>query len=253
MARRPDQLRLLPDIPAAERRDPLAGLTVSGLVCYERCPRQCHWSVIEPRPRQASPAARVGSLLHGWIERRDAGQGSLLASPASESDGGAGADGPDRLVRLQAAFLASPYGELRPRAVERAFVVTVPGAVIRGRVDAVYDREGRFEVVDFKTGSRPCADDRAAGLQLDLYALAAVDAWGRRPEEVRTTEWYLAAGDGHSRDFDAHEIGRVRRRVASVIEGVAAGRFAPAPGSYCGRCAFLPLCRTGQSAVSMPK
>jgi DNA helicase II / ATP-dependent DNA helicase PcrA len=242
MPRRSDQLRLLPDLPAAEPRNPLAGLSVSGLVAYQRCPRQCYWSVIEPRPRPASPAARVGSLIHGWIERRAARQGSLLVDEAPASS-------PDPMACLQAAFLASPYGGLQPLAVERPFVVTVGEAVVRGRVDALYDREGRFEVVDFKTGNRPCADDRAAGLQLDLYALAAVDAWDRAPEEVRTTEWYLAAGEGHSRDFDAGEITRVRRRVAGALEGLAAGRFAPEPGSYCARCAFLGLCRTGQAAL----
>ena len=245
MSRRADQLRLLPDLPAVEPRNPLAGLSVSGLVAYGRCPRQCYWSVIEPRPRPASPSARVGSLIHGWIERRACGQGSLLAveSPA------AGCPSPDPMARLQAAFLASPYGELAPLAVERPFAVTVGEAVVRGRVDALYHRTGRFEVVDFKTGNRPCADDRAAGLQLDLYALAAVDAWGRAPEEVRTTEWYLAAGQGCSRDFDAGEISRVRERVALVLEGLAAGRFAPEPGSYCTRCAFLGLCRTGRVAL----
>jgi DNA helicase-2/ATP-dependent DNA helicase PcrA len=245
MPRRSDQLRLLPDLPAAEPRNPLAGLSVSGLVAYARCPRQCYWSVIEPRPRPASAAARVGSLIHGWIERRAAGQGSLLPveNPTSDSPS------PDPLARLQAAFLASPYGGLQPLAVERPFAVSVGEAVVRGRVDALYDREGRLEVVDFKTGNRPCADDRAAGLQLDLYALAAVDAWDRAPEDVRTTEWYLAAGEGHSRTFDSCEIARVRRRVAEALEGLAAGRFAPEPGSYCNRCAFLGLCRTGQAAL----
>ena len=56
-----------------------------------------------------------------------------------------------------------------------------------------------------------------AGFQLDLYALAAVDAWGHDPERLRTTEWYLEAGDGDSRDFDGAEIERVRTRLAAAV------------------------------------
>ena len=106
MPRRSDQLRLLPDLPAAEPRNPRAGLSVSGLVAYERCPRQCHWSVIEPRPRPPSPSARIGSLIHGWIERRAAGQGSLLAveAPAPDSPSGTGA-GPPHTIAIRASSM----------------------------------------------------------------------------------------------------------------------------------------------------
>ncbi|HEY3239833.1 MAG TPA: hypothetical protein VGL92_09740, partial [Acidimicrobiia bacterium] len=70
MSSPPSQPRLLDELPpVAPSRRPVP-MAVTGLVTYARCPRQCYWSVIEPRPRRASPAARVGSLLHGWIERR---------------------------------------------------------------------------------------------------------------------------------------------------------------------------------------
>jgi hypothetical protein len=245
MAPEPEQLPLLlPEpVPAARTPGPPKRLSVTGLVSYARCPRQCRWTVLEPLPRQGSPAARVGSLLHGWIERQAAGQGLLLEeeTPAAE---------PDRITRLKDAFLASPYGGRRPWAVERPFAVAAGDVVVRGRVDAVYDEDGRLEVVDFKTGRRPCPDDPAVGFQLDLYALAAVDAWAQDPDRLRTTEWYLEAGDGDSRDFDVAEIERVRGRLAEVLEGVAAGDFRAVPGSYCARCDVLGFCRTGRASLA---
>ena len=45
--------------------------------------------------------------------------------------------------------------------------------------------------------------DRAAGTQLDLYALAAVDCWGRAPDGLRTTEWSVREGAGVTRDWAA--------------------------------------------------
>ncbi len=238
---------MLDDLPPAA---PVSGpqrLSVTGLVSYARCPRQCYWTVIEPLPRQGSPAARIGSLLHGWIERQASGQGTLQLLEQPEIPEG---DELGRMAALQASFVASPYGSLRPLFVERSFAVATGDMVVRGRVDAVYQRDGRIEVVDFKTGRRPCPDDPAVGFQLDLYALAAVDAWGHDPAGLRTTEWYLDAGDGDSRDFDAAGLERVRARLSMALEGLAARRFPPVPGSYCARCDVLGFCRTGQASLA---
>ena len=237
----PGQLRLLDDLPPATA-PASPRLAVTGLVSYARCPRQCFWDVVERRPRPLRPAARIGSLVHGWIEREAAGQASLLAAE----------DEPDAwIAELKAAFLASPWASRRPRAVERPFVLSAGPTTVRGRVDAVYDRDdaGGLEVVDFKTGRRPATDDAGAGFQLDLYALAAVDCWGRDPAEVRTTEWYVRESAGVTRDWDGAALDGVRERLADLLAGVAAGRFDPVPGSYCGRCAHVAACPSGQAAT----
>src|SRR2546423_8019914 len=103
----PAQLRLLDDLPpAAEPRGPR--LAVTGLVSYARCPRQCYWDVVERRPRPLRPAARIGSLVHSWIEREAAGQGSLLGAwEFHQPSGDAGTDA--WIAELKAAFLASPW------------------------------------------------------------------------------------------------------------------------------------------------
>jgi DNA helicase-2/ATP-dependent DNA helicase PcrA len=237
----PAQLRLLDDLPPATE-PALPRLAVTGLVSYARCPRQCYWDVVERRPRPLRPAARIGSLVHGWIEREAAGQASLLAAE----------DEPDPwIAELKMAFLASPWGQRRPRAVERPFVLSAGGTTVRGRVDAVYDTDdARLEIVDFKTGRRPAPDDAGAGFQLDLYAVAAVDCWGRDPAEIRTTEWYVRERAGLTRDWDADAVDAVRARLAALLVDVAAGRFGPVPGSYCGRCAHVAACPEGQAAAA---
>jgi DNA helicase-2/ATP-dependent DNA helicase PcrA len=268
MADPPAQLRLLDDLPPVSE-PPAPRLAVTGLVSYARCPRQCYWDVVDRRPRPLRPAARIGSLVHGWIERQAAGQGSLLAADAE----------PDPwIAELKEAFLASPWARRRPRAVERPFVLSAGGTTVRGRVDAVYDLEppdvgarskgglgpnggagaepeggpatGGLEIVDFKTGRRPAADDGGAGFQLGLYAVAAVDCWGRDPDGLRTTEWYVREAAGMSRDWDAAAVDAVRERLAVLLDGVAAGRFEPVPGSYCGRCAHVAACPEGQAATA---
>src|ERR1041384_7828036 len=139
----PAQLRLLDDLPPAAE-PALPRLAVTGLVSYARCPRQCYWDVVDRRPRPLRPAARIGSLVHGWIEREAAGQTSLLAAE----------DEPDAwIAELKAAFLASPWAKRRPPAAEGPFALSAGGTTVRGRVDAVYDsaEPGGLERVAFKT------------------------------------------------------------------------------------------------------
>jgi DNA helicase-2/ATP-dependent DNA helicase PcrA len=240
------QLSLLDELPPAADRPP-PSLAVTGLVAYARCPRQCYWDVVDRRPRPLRPAARVGSLVHGWIERQAAGQGSLLDAELE----------PDPwIAELKEAFLASSWAQRRPRAVERPFVLSAGGTTVRGRVDAVYDLEAAgsgdaLEIVDFKTGRRPAADDGGSGFQLGLYALAGVDCWGRDPAGLRTTEWYVREGAGVSRDWDAPGVDGVRARLGEVLDGVASGRFGPVPGTYCARCAHIAACPEGQAATAI--
>jgi DNA helicase-2/ATP-dependent DNA helicase PcrA len=55
-----------------------------------------------------------------------------------------------------------------PVAVEQPFAVLVGGRVVNGRIDAVFAADGRFDVIDWKTGSAAGTDP----MQLALYRLA---------------------------------------------------------------------------------
>ena len=253
----PAQLRLESlDIggPAVARVAPPA-LSVTGLVTYARCPKQFYWSVVRPLPRRSSAAARLGTEIHRWIEQR-AGRQLSLIEPEPETDDELDPDrlpaGGDVAAGLKASFLASPWAALDPMRVEAPFVLAVGGHLVRGRIDAVYERDGRTELVDFKTG-RPAAEgDRGAGTQLDLYGLAAVDAWDVDPGALRTTYCYLRAGgppEWVSLDWEPSTLAAVRARLAATLDAMAESRFGPTPGAWCGNCDFLSFCPAGQAAT----
>ena len=252
----PTQLRLDAvdvAVPATAARTAPPALSVTGLVTYARCPKQFYWTVVRPLPRRSSAAARLGTELHRWIEQRAGRQLSLIEPEADEElDPDRLPGGVDVAAALRGSFLASPWASLDPVRVEAPFALAVGGHLVRGRVDAVYERDGRLELVDFKTG-RPAADgDRAAGTQLDLYGLAAVDAWGTDPERLRTTYCYLRT-DGPplvvESEWDASILGGVRTRLASTLDALAEARYGPTPGSWCHGCDFLSFCPAGQAAT----
>jgi DNA helicase II / ATP-dependent DNA helicase PcrA len=232
--------------PPEPRRAP-PSLSVTSLVSYARCPRQFYWTAVRPLPRPTSLAARIGSDVHRWIERRSDKQLNLF-----EDDDMAYAGRSESLgviSRLRDSFLATPYASLDPEAVEAAFELVIGGRLIRGRIDAVYRRDGRTELVDFKTGHPPVEGDGGAETQLDLYALGAVATWATDPNLLRTTYCYLSSDAPPSlvsADWDADRYAATLARLEQQLAGVEAGDFAVRVGQWCGTCDFLPFCSAGQ-------
>ena len=217
-----------------ERRDRLRHLS-EALLLEQRAPAPF-----------SGPAARIGTEVHRWIERRSVGQGTLIE--------------PDEVPDLTAEELAGEPGKVTGCA-RRSSRAGSPAScrLHRARVPAVAERLGRrradrhifgeddgpWEVVDWKTGRRPQADDPLASLQLDIYGLACVEIWGRRPEDLPLTYLYLASGEEVS-----HPMGdpaEVRTRVGASLAEISRGEFEPNAGSQCRFCDFRSFCDAGKA------
>jgi DNA helicase II / ATP-dependent DNA helicase PcrA len=234
----------------AERPLP-ATISVGGIVDYGRCPKRYYWSSVRPLPRFAGPAARIGSEIHRWIELHSHGQGTLLddeEGPDLIVEELAGR--PGRIEDLRRAFLSSRFAAMVPRFVERSFLLPIEGFVVAGRIDAIFGAadEGRWEVVDYKTGRRPREDDPLARVQLDVYALACIDVWRKDPRDLRLTYLYLASGEEASYVVD--DVAGVRERVSAWLRGIADARFEPTPGEHCRWCDFRAFCEPGTAWVA---
>ncbi|HEX2031223.1 MAG TPA: ATP-dependent DNA helicase [Actinomycetota bacterium] len=238
---------------ALERRpEPLpASLSVSSVLSYVRCPKLFYWSEVRPLPRRPNPNARLGSEIHRWIELESRGQATLLEVddlPDLSTEERLGE--PRKAQALREAFKRSRFYGRTPLFTERAFVLYLDGMVVGGRIDAVFgDPEGPWEVVDYKTGRVPPGDDPLAGFQLDLYALAATEVWGKRPEDVTLTYFYLAEEKEVTRR--AGDPAETRKRVGEALSRMASRQFQPTPGEYCRWCDFLSFCEAGRSHLGV--
>jgi DNA helicase-2/ATP-dependent DNA helicase PcrA len=227
---------------------PPRSVSVGGVIDYSRCPKRFYWTSVRPLPRFSGPAARIGTEIHRWIERRSSGQGQLLElDDAPDLTSEELADQPGKIDRLRQAFLASRFAGKVPLFAERAFLLRMEGFAVSGRIDAVFGEsvEAPWEIVDWKTGRRPDADDPLAGLQLDLYGLACIEVWGKRAEDLTLTYLYLAGGEEVSHPMDDPD--EVRVRVSESLRGIGAGAFDPMPGAWCHHCDFLSFCEAGRA------
>ncbi|WP_019634681.1 ATP-dependent helicase [Actinomadura atramentaria] len=171
-----------------------AHLTVSSLVALAEDPGALARQIRRPMPRPPAPYARRGTAFHAWLETRW-GQQRLL--DLDELPGATDEDAaPDSDVDLlRARFEESEWASREPVDVEVPFETMIGDRLVRGRMDAVFrSADGRYEVVDWKTGALPSGAAAAhASVQLAAYRLAWAQLAGAPLEDVSAAFHYVRA------------------------------------------------------------
>lgn len=222
-------------------------VSVTGLVTYAQCPKRFFWSEIDPLPRRRNPAAIAGTDLHRRIELHQRGQIPFddfepgLYDAMDEAEGSGGFK----------AFLDSRFSSQPAALIEAPFTLrTESGYEVRGRIDAIYEQDGNWEIVDFKSGRR--RDEPARLVQLKAYALAAdrFDFGIDQPREIDVSFAYLGGGlDVHTVRADQAWREAAALEVESLTAGIEGEGFEPVPGPWCTHCDFLRFCPEGRREV----
>lgn len=232
-------------VPAAATEPVPRGLPVSAVVTYDRCPKRFYWSYVRPLPRRPSAAARIGTLVHTWIERQ--GRGQITLYDPEEFEEREPSEQASRIADLRAAYERTRFSGRTPHRIEQGFSLVVGDLLVQGRIDAIFeDPDGTWEIVDWKSGRAP-AEDGAERWQLDLYALAAQEVWGRKPEELKLTFLYLGGDQPEERTVQARPAEQIRADLERMLASVAAGAFDPVPSAACSHCDFLRDCAAGRT------
>jgi DNA helicase-2/ATP-dependent DNA helicase PcrA len=142
-------------------------LSVSTLVALRENPAELALSIRRPMPRSQDEYSRRGTLFHVWIEKHF-GQGTLFDDEDLEPVDPLEED--QSLAKLKECWLESSFADRQPFAVEVPFETVISGVLLRGRIDAVYKIGDRYEVIDWKTGSKKLGEP--AAIQLAVYRLA---------------------------------------------------------------------------------
>jgi DNA helicase-2/ATP-dependent DNA helicase PcrA len=161
-------------------------LSTSTLVALHKDPQALALSIRRPMPRPQDEYSRRGTAFHVWIERH-----FNVATLFDDDD----LDFLDQLEddqtleSLKAKWLTSQWAERIPTAVEVPFEAVIGGVLVRGRIDAVYEINGKFEVVDWKTGSQKLGE--SAAVQLAVYRLAWAKLKGIDPSLISAAFHYV--------------------------------------------------------------
>jgi RecB family exonuclease len=228
--------------------EPLRSVSVTGLVTYAQCPKRFYWSDIDPLPRRRNPAAVRGSEIHRRIELHQRGQVPFEEMSQELYDAVEGPYGPGGGYR---AYEQSRFASVDATLIEVPFTVRLANDYqVRGRIDAIYVSEGRWEIVDFKSGA-PNADESRI-VQLQAYAVAArsVDFGIAAPSQIDVTFAYLGGGlEETTVAAGAVWVKSAEKRLLEITDAIDAASYEPTPGEWCRHCDFLHVCEAGQGMV----
>ena len=164
-------------------------LSTSTLVALHKDPIELALNIRRPMPRPQDEYSRRGTAFHLWIERH------FMAATLFDDDDLDFLDQlePDQtLEELKNKWLASEWAPRIPVAVEVPFETVIGPVLVRGRIDAVYEIDGRYEVIDWKTGSTKLGPSSA--VQLAVYRLAWANLKGIDPAQVSAAFHYVPSG-----------------------------------------------------------
>lgn len=209
---------------------------------YIDAPAEVAEELRRPMPDRPYRATRLGTLFHAWVERRAGVTGGTevidafatelddaTVTPSGDEDGELSADRAERerLAALQRTFESSPWADRQPVEVEREIHLPFDGHLVICKIDAVYENDGRYEIVDWKTGKPPKDDADLASkqLQLALYRLA-FSRWRGIDPGLVDAAFYYVADDRIIRPaelVDEHELLRLwRASTGATGSGFAA-------------------------------
>jgi DNA helicase-2/ATP-dependent DNA helicase PcrA len=153
-------------------------------------------SLRRPLPERPYRATRLGTLFHSWVEQRSGlgGGTEAIDSLSIEIDSDDAPLTREQLAALQRTFEHSEWSSRAPIEVEREIHLVLDGQIIICKIDAVYERDGRYQVVDWKTGKAPrdAQDLEDKQLQLALYRLAYARWKGVDPSLIDAVFYYVA-------------------------------------------------------------
>jgi len=97
------------------------------------------------------------------------------------------------LDEMVSAFKQSEWAHRAPAFVEVPVETRIGDVVVRGRIDAVFrDSDGRWQLIDWKTGRRPSGQQLASrAVQLAVYRLAWARLQGVPLDDVSAAFYYV--------------------------------------------------------------
>lgn len=248
-----DNLELFsPTVESAEVKLPekfrtsngLLSLSASQVVCYLKCPQDFYYKYVLGVPEPINAGAAYGTIMHNVIKAifdtrknnsplsRDyiidyvknslpsTGYLSKRTQQRSES----------QAIKTASLLFDRFSKEDLPKLYEKAFRVEFKdiGLVLNGRFDAVYEKDGKIEIKDFKTGTSVSNEKRAksratSSQQLSLYALAWFSLEGEMPNILSLD--FVETGQIGTVKKQERTLESLKSKLAEIVKAMSSGHY----------------------------
>jgi len=242
-------------------RQPVHYLSYSQAETFKRCPLQYKYRYIIRIPVPPSSALSFGDTIHktlyAFYERAKKGEPvdkQILLKFYHEnwkSIGYKNKGYEEKMkqhgVELLEEFFQKGYDHtVQVIALEQPFKIKITqDLTLGGKIDRIDKRkDGKLEIIDYKTGSAPKKKDPSQDVQLSVYALAATEQgiYGEKPENIIVSFYFLEGQEKVSSTRAGGQLEDVRQDIKHIAEDISLSHFSPAPGKHCDFCEFRLIC-----------
>jgi DNA helicase-2/ATP-dependent DNA helicase PcrA len=239
--------------PFLPRRGDGLALSASDIETYRTCPLKYKFARVFRVPQEPTINQRFGIVVHQVLERYHQSGGHSVDEllgllEAGWRRSGFGGSDEERQLHAKAEGALRRYHERfrtedgEPMWFEKSFNFKIGPHVLRGRVDRV-DRlpDGRYELIDYKTGRPKSPAQLRDDVQLALYAVAASAAW--ELEASRQSYLYVLDDQKVPLPEDAADREWISETVLEVADGILGQGFEPTPSyAACSICDYRIAC-----------
>jgi len=244
---------------SAVSHTPINYLSFSQIDTFNTCPLQYRYRYIQRIPVPPSSAASFGESMHKTLrdfyqEIRDGRKLSktdlmkmleINWSPVGYASKAHENKRKKQGERMLADFYEKFDAKTIPKDLEQPFIIKVsPQLKIGGKIDRVDEKEGKLEIIDYKTGRVLDQNDIDKSLQLTVYALAATDGglYGRKAKDVILTFYFLETTEKKSTKRTVEQLKQARNELLEKAKEIEKSNFEPTPSNMCDYCDFKLLC-----------
>ncbi|MBI5201190.1 MAG: PD-(D/E)XK nuclease family protein [Elusimicrobia bacterium] len=241
--------------PPAQKRPREFEINFSRLRAYLECPWEYKLRFVDWQRQPPSAPGSLGMTVHKALEsfhREEAPDLARLLELYDKHFHHAGFADPkekELWYKKGQAMLKKYWKDEESRRtkagyMEREFIFPLGPHTVRGMIDRVDEHpDGRFEVIDYKTGAEGEAGESAffQELQLKIYGLGCKEALGLDPALL--TLYYVATGHRKTVDYDDSGEEELKELLTRAAVLMAAGQHLPANTSFCPSCVFRKTCQ----------
>ena len=238
---------------------PIAYLSFSQIDTFDTCPLQYRYRFIQKIPIPPSAAQSFGDSIHKTLRdfyqeiknRKKLTKKDLIKILETNwSSVGYASKAHEEQRRKQGEEILSKFfdkfdAKTVPKDLEQPFIIKVsPSLKIRGKIDRIDEKDGKLEIIDYKTGKVLEQKNVDKSLQLTIYALAATDKglYGKKAKDVILTFYFLDTLEAKSTKRTDEQLKQVKGELLEKAHEIEKSNFEAKPSNMCEFCDFKLLC-----------